>query len=433
MKPSKSKVLYKSKRRNKKDKLGTRKQRGAGGCWGGLCSTNNPTVNDTAHVSRRAPSGEEEIHMQQNPMFKVVPPSLGTAAKTTVYSQAAEGQVANKGSVATVPTVPRSIQNLTWLWETAEYRFTKMYTKEIINFKSLAQRAIEYIHGTRDVIRKANYSHVIFVLKTSFPNNKQMQVFLERASNSIDTFSEQELDLLNNFIVRDYNRIQTRTLKEKILEDFKGSCYVYSTNLVDPTNRPYAEEITNLFERLIVFPTRGLLTILERDLQPVGTDVSGLVEGQLMAIRGTVNRSVGLTSLIGGRSRKTKSKRKKNRQRGSGGCFGWGCSVANTGVNEGAHVAANPLASATSANPSDILIQELENLSLQQVELQSLEIEQMDLESKQGDGLINVQEQERLNTLQSGEKARKNQLSQLNARFRVLSAQVQRLTAALTA
>jgi ABC-type phosphate transport system auxiliary subunit len=126
--------------------------------------------------------------------------------------------------------------------------------------------------------------------------------------------------------------------------------------------------------------------------------------------------------------RHLKNTRRTRRQRGAGGCFGWGCSsAANTGVNESA-IVANPIAPVASANPYNTLIQELENLSLQQLEIQNLDIEQMNLESKQLDGSINVQEQERFNALQSGEKSRENQLRQLNARVKEISAQIQRLT-----
>ena len=127
--------------------------------------------------------------------------------------------------------------------------------------------------------------------------------------------------------------------------------------------------------------------------------------------------------------RHPKKTRRTRRQRGSGGCFGWGCSVANTGVNESA-IVAPPV---TPVNTINALIKELEMLSLQQIELQNLEVEQMNLESKQSDGSINLQEQERLNALQSTQESRKKQLRHLTVKANVRSDQIQRLTRALTA
>jgi hypothetical protein len=43
--------LKSTKGGGKRYRAHTRRQRGSGGCWGGICSTNNPSVNDTAHTS----------------------------------------------------------------------------------------------------------------------------------------------------------------------------------------------------------------------------------------------------------------------------------------------------------------------------------------------------------------------------------------------
>ena len=290
----KSRNLYKNKNK------GTRKQRGAGGCWGGICSTNNPPINETAHNPQAG--ADNTFHMVQNPMFK------GVDTPRLPESQPPEN-------------VQNPIASLTWLWTTAEYRFTEKYPIKYHDFNFTQGQAIDYLHGKRDILREVAYTNVIFVLKLEFLNKREIHEFLERASSDIETLTQAELDYLNNLIVKKYKNAEIKNLKDTILKDFKTTSYTYNASILEPANKPYTAKLTNLFERLVVSPARSLLTRLERDLQPAGTNVAALVEEELMRIRTAVKNSVDPSILRGGRSRKNNlRKTRKNKQRGSGKC-----------------------------------------------------------------------------------------------------------------
>jgi hypothetical protein len=380
----KSRNLYKNKNK------GTKRQRGAGGCWGGICSTNNPTINETAHKPPLSSFKQDEVHMVQNPMFK-----SATAAEERVYTpRTPEG--APPGGVAP-ENVPNPIASLTWLWKTVEYRFTTTYPRKYHDFNFTQGQAIDYLHGNRDILRNAAYTNVIFVLKLEFLNKKEIHEFLERASSDIEALSQAELDYLNNLIVKDYKKAQLKKLKEDILEDFKTTCYTYNASILEPANKPYTEELTGLFERLVVSPARALLSRLERDLQPAGTNVEYIVENKLMRIRGSVKQSVGFSTLRGGRTRKNSlRKTRKNKQRGSGGCFGFGCSKNNTGVNENAHRRPTTKPMQFTENP---IVTRLKLINDERAKVIKIVLEQINLQAKEDMGTITVDQQERLNAL----------------------------------
>jgi hypothetical protein len=369
----KSRNLYK----NKRIRTRTKRQRGAGGCWGGICSTNNPTINETAHAPPHLSLKvkENDVHMVQNPMFKDA-----TVPKTQPPENA-----------------PTPIPALTWLWKTAEYRFTNKYTRKYHDFRFTQGQAIDYLHGNRDILRQVSYNTVVFVLKSVFLGNKEIHEFLEKASSDIDSLLQPELDYLNNLIIKEYNKAEIKRLKEEVLQDFKGMCYTYNASTIEPANKPYLEELTNLFERLVVSPARGLLTRLERDLQPAGTNVTDIVENKLMRIRGSVKQSVNVSSLRGGRLRKNSlRKTRRNRQRGSGGCFGWGCSKNNTGVNENAHKRPTTKPMQFTENP---IVTRLKLINDERAKVLKLVLEQINLQGKKDMGTITVDQQERLNAL----------------------------------
>jgi len=387
MKRNKSRALYKNKNKSKNKSI--RRQSGAGGCWGGICSTNKPNVNETAHNSPPlpplSPFKENNIQMVRNPMFKTA-----TVAEERVYTpRTPEGQ--------SPENAPNPIASLTWLWKTAEYRFTTKYPRKYHDFNFTQGQAIDYLHGNRDILRKAAYNNVIFVLKLGFLNNKLLQEFLERASSDIESLSQPELDYLNNLIIKEYKKAQIKKLKEEVLEDFKTTCYTYNASIIEPANKPYTEELTNLFEQLVVSRARALLTRFERDLQPAGTNVADLVENRLMRIRSTVKNSVGISSLRGGRSRKNSSRKtRKNKQRGSGGCFGLSCSKNNTGVNENAHRRPTTEPVRFTDNP---IVTRLKAIDKERAKLMNLVLEQANLQGKESMGKITVKEQEQLNAL----------------------------------
>jgi hypothetical protein len=65
-----SRVITKSKSKRRRNKLRTKRQRGSGGCWGGLCSGNNTGVNLTAHLPPPPPPPPptEKVTLTENPL-----------------------------------------------------------------------------------------------------------------------------------------------------------------------------------------------------------------------------------------------------------------------------------------------------------------------------------------------------------------------------
>ena len=71
-KGTKVQIMHKTRRQSQSQRQSQRqrqRQRGSGGCWGGICSTNNPSVNETAHSSRRDKVQVQVPTMTTNPMI----------------------------------------------------------------------------------------------------------------------------------------------------------------------------------------------------------------------------------------------------------------------------------------------------------------------------------------------------------------------------
>jgi hypothetical protein len=87
---------------------------------------------------------------------------------------------------------------------------------------------------------------------------------------------------------------------------------------------------------------------------------------------------------------------RKNKQRGSGGCFGFGCSKNNTGVNENSHRRPTTKPMQFTENP---IVTRLKIINDERAKMLKLVLEQMNLQGKERMGTITVDQQERLNAL----------------------------------
>jgi len=397
---TKSRILYKNKNTI------TRKQRGAGGCWGGLCSGNKSTVNATAHVP--TVSSNPPITMVENPMFTVVKNPLETNVPVASV----------RPSAPTPKNREKHMRYLTWLWGTARDRFTKEYPRSILNYQHTQKEAMKYFNGNRDPNIKFRYNDVIFALKSYYSSDPTKYAFLDKARNNIDSLSQNERDVLNNMIIIDYTIAEIRTIKKEFLDDYKGIYYTYNEAINNPVNKLYKEDIRQLFEELVENNATKLLTYLERErlrLIHSNIDLNTLVNITLSKIKNPINKPFNISTLStlkgtfrGGRVRdgrvrnkKYSRKMKKNKQKGSGGCFGWMCSKNNTGVNNIAHQ--NPLSQELQINTyRDELIK-----------LAEVNLEEYDLESKENEGTLNLIEEKRLKELKLTKAARKIQYDEL--------------------